>query len=318
MPLESSLLEELLPEEGSRFPAQINVLRGRTLQKSGKWWKAVVLAENPYGRRPRYQLRLYGWVRRDDEWKVAQKFNLSAAGYLHEVVYILQSFIAGSKVKPKHLKTIEALQHQNAFLLDQIDKWKLRAQQEKVKYIEIQSQRIGQLESELEQFTHLLDEPVTETRIHNFLKREERGWMFGSDYQKVLHKTKLTVLTENDVLLERHDGFYDIAELKGPAAPLFTQDNRWHSEVSRAVSQLMKYLAEVRTHFLSIQWETSREGTKSPLDVYLPKGIVLIGRRTEEEKRLLRIHNEYLANIVVKTYDDLVDTAKQAIETFKD
>ena len=54
------------------FPVAENlkVLAGKTLSKSGGWWKAAVLVEE----RGRLQVRLYLWQNKDGEWKARHRF----------------------------------------------------------------------------------------------------------------------------------------------------------------------------------------------------------------------------------------------------
>jgi len=49
---------------------EINVLRSKTLFKSGRWWAAAVLFE-AFGRR---QVGLYLWLKRGNSWRRKQKF----------------------------------------------------------------------------------------------------------------------------------------------------------------------------------------------------------------------------------------------------
>lgn len=73
----NSRLSEYLDEDGDKFPVKspIKAIRGKTLVKTNKWWKALVLVETGT---KRTQLRLYGW-RKDEknDFKVDQKFNIS-------------------------------------------------------------------------------------------------------------------------------------------------------------------------------------------------------------------------------------------------
>ena len=39
------ILTQLLDEEGSKFPAQVDVICGKTLAKTSKWWKALLLVK---------------------------------------------------------------------------------------------------------------------------------------------------------------------------------------------------------------------------------------------------------------------------------
>jgi len=83
-------LTELLDEPGDAFPrrSSIKIVCGKTLVKTSKWHKAVVLAEVDNKR----QLRLCGWQETTDgEWRFRQKFNISK-GYAARLSEILDAF----------------------------------------------------------------------------------------------------------------------------------------------------------------------------------------------------------------------------------
>ncbi len=72
-------LKTLLDEPGDLFPQRSNltILCGKTLTKTPRWHKAIVLIEQKSGS----QLRLVGWQRnKEGEWRMRQKFNI-ARGY---------------------------------------------------------------------------------------------------------------------------------------------------------------------------------------------------------------------------------------------
>ncbi|MBU0624228.1 MAG: hypothetical protein KJ672_05225 [Candidatus Thermoplasmatota archaeon] len=69
--------------------------------------------------------------------------------------------------------------------------------------------------------------------------------------------------------------------------------------------------AEKRKYYLSIKDQTG-------IDAFLPKGIIVIGRHSEEDKELLKAHKEFLHSLDIWTYDDLLASANRTIEIVRD
>lgn len=83
-------LEKLLPETDPKaFPTGtgIKVIRGKVLAKTPTWLKAIVLVES----QGKKQLRFYGWQKKNEEYKVRQKFNVSH-GYSADIAEIMMAF----------------------------------------------------------------------------------------------------------------------------------------------------------------------------------------------------------------------------------
>lgn len=280
---------------------EIKVIAGKTLAKSNKWWKAMLLVELGFGSRKRYQIRLYGWKKNQHgEYKVKQKFNISPALYLGELINIFYAFAEDTG-------KIKALNKIHEKLIERINEL------ERIKaHLEKQKSRVPILKKKIREFKKMIDsEDIDERKLQKFLKKEP--WMFGTDYTNIIKSERaLTITSRNDFLLKRFDGYFDILDLKSPKFELFVGRNKrvLSKQLKDAISQVMIYLAEARTYYLSIREQTG-------FDVYFPKGIIVIGRRKEEEKQLLRIHNEYLSKIEIWTYDDLLDKARKTIKTYE-
>jgi hypothetical protein len=149
------------------------------------------------------------------------------------------------------------------------------------------------------------------------LPLKENPWIFGPYYVDVWAEEEI-VLGINDFLLKRVDGLFDFVEVKKPIPKLFVDKGKrgkWGMELKNAVSQVMHYLTEydkldmaksyIDKYYRGI--DTTKEG------VFLPSGIILIGRRNEDETQLLQIHNAHLNRITIITYDDLIDCAKNSL-----
>ncbi len=301
---EFKVLKALLPENGKDFPIGkgVNCICGKTFARTGIWWKAILLVKTKFGNVEKYQLRLYGWRKnKEGVYKNRQKFNLSASRYVSDLIASLHTFIAESG-REDILEEID--EHINS-RFDQIEREQRRLQRQRGK--------VPELEKSLKEFEKLLKkDKVTEPEVHKFLKKNT--WMFGTNYSKMFKSEKvITICSRNDFLLKRFDGYFDILELKSPRFELFVSVGKKKAlskELKDSISQVMVYLAEARTHYLPIK-------DKAEVDVFLPEGIIVIGRRNDEDRILLKIHNEFLNKIKIWTYDDLLDTAKKTIETYR-
>jgi hypothetical protein len=299
------VIKTLLPESGKAFPTGkgVNTICGKTFARTNKWWKAILLIKSKFGKNEKYQLRLYGWQKnKQGVYKNRQKFNISASRYVGDLIAILHVFIAESGKG-------DVLEEIDEKLISRID----ILQREKNR-LEKQKSRTPELERNLAEFKKLLkNDKTTEPDIHKFLKNNT--WMFGTNYTRMFKSEKLiTIKNRNDFLLQKFDRYYDILDLKSPKFPLFVKIRGKKKAISKelkdSISQVMVYLADARTYYLTIREETG-------IDLYFPEGIIIIGRRKEEDKALLKIHNEFLNKIRIWTYDDLLDTAEKTIEHYK-
>lgn len=301
---EFKIIRSLLNEKGEKFPAKVKVICGKTFYFKDKgFWKAILLTETKYGNIKKQQLRLYGWgwSRRKNKWYQAQKFNISAANYLGDIIDLLHVF-AQESGKEQVLKKVD---EKLLFRINELERLKNN--------LERQKSRIPELKRGLKTFDQLINSKrVTEPQIQKFLKNNT--WIFGTNYTR-MHKSEapITVKSRNDFLLQRFDKYFDILDLKLPNFPLFTKvrgnKRAMSKELKNAISQVMIYLAEARTYYLTIKDQTDN-------DIYFPEGIIVIGRRKDEDKNLLKIHQEFLNKIKIMTYDDLLDTAKETIKRY--
>ena len=74
--------------------------------------------------------------------------------------------------------------------------------------------RIEDVRSASKQYRHLASRrEATETELHAFIRKHP--WLLGLEYIRVLPKQKV-LRGEVDFLVQRHDGYHDLLELKGP------------------------------------------------------------------------------------------------------
>lgn len=315
---ELEIIEKILSTPGEEYPAKktatLKPLFGCTLAKTGSWWKAIMLVEMKTSSGLKHQLRLYGWQKnKNGEWKNRQKFNISKAKYVNDIIDIMQIFapiqrkekiggVVGGEIYLNLLGKIDSLEKE----------LKATREERKLKYISNQKKKISEMQKELKKFQKLLSGKKNERILHSLLKKSKNSWFFGPDYKEIYKEKWITTLSRNDFLLKKHDEYVDMVELKDPKDSLFDNKLRWSTGVKNGVSQLMFYLSEARKKYLSIKDEIK-------LEIFLPKGFLIIGRRPDEDtlKERLKIHNEFLNKIEILTYDDLLDRAKQTLNIFK-
>ena len=65
---------------GKNFPIneyyKDNIIDGITINRTAKWWTAVLLINNPSNKKP--FLAVYKWNNRGDIWKVHQKIHINS------------------------------------------------------------------------------------------------------------------------------------------------------------------------------------------------------------------------------------------------
>jgi hypothetical protein len=299
---EFKLLKKILDEDSSNFPAKVPVICGKTLSRTSNWLKAIVLVKAKFGNSERYQIRLYGWQKnKEGVWKQRQKFNISAASYVGDIINAFQVFLQDS-VRSGDYKGIVST------LLRKISELE---QQRFTIHQEAQKDQIKELEEELKKFENLLKQKRKEKEYQRFLK--DNFWMFGPDYVRVRKEEKAGMKGRTDYVLQRFDGYHDIIELKRPDHKLFsgTRLPTFSKDLKNALSQAAKYLAYFSKHYLSHKEETGR-------DVFLPKVYIVIGRYSARDSELLKIHQNILSRYVeITTYDDILNRAKQTLKTIK-
>jgi len=179
---------------------------------------------------------------------------------------------------------------------------------------------VSAFKKELKEFETKLKSQVGETEIHKWLK--DKMWVFGTDY---LHNQPIPcsevgwINSRFDFFVQRYDTFYDVIELKSPTAKLFKQSSLKQSrlapsrespitvELQKAISQMIGYL---ETATLSAGLLRDLKG----IYIHKPRGVIVIGRDTEDGRKAKKTLNSYLNTIEVWTYDDLYSKAKEFVQ----
>ena len=169
------------------------------------------------------------------------------------------------------------------------------------------------LDSILEVFQkNLLGNPREQT-WQNFF--QENIFIFDSRYIDFIpkHCIKTGRSSEPDFLVYDIYGYVDIYEIKRSSVPLLQYDSShdnyyWSTEVSKAISQLEKYLFYCSENRLSIENSLKLE-KNIDVKIIKPKGVLVIGKRDalENEKMLtdFEILRASLKNIEIILYDEM-------------
>jgi len=146
---------------------------------------------------------------------------------------------------------------------------------------------------------------------------ENNLWVFGTSYIRKLDITNLSFSSDSDIVMETLDGFYELIELKLPSVQLFNFDKSHNTyypgvELSKAVSQVLKYLQDIADYKLNIEKENNTK-------ILFPKAKLIIGLEPtlEGEKEALRRLNASLNNIEILTYDRLSQNTDKLIDFYK-
>lgn len=170
---------------------------------------------------------------------------------------------------------------------------------------------VKEYERVLSEFESLINrENSTETDVHEFVTNNKTFWLFGLEYVDIKSKVKFPPGKrdfEFDIMLKRHDGFWDLAELKGPNENLFDKRTKKRSKpnqkLSEAIGQVFTYL-----HACDIQ------GLKN---IFKPKAFIVIGNEKTDNVKERRLFSSYLNNVELITYSELYQRGKKLLEYIK-
>lgn len=143
-------------------------------------------------------------------------------------------------------------------------------------------------------------------------------WVLGSDIVEILDERQIDTANITDYLVEAHDGFLDIIEIKRPEGRLrFWADALDHgnyvpsSDLTKAVTQATKYIYEIERESNSIKFR-ERVGIKT----VKPRCILIFGRSNDwddDQKEAYRILNSSYHNLTILSYDHVLARAKRIL-----
>lgn len=195
--------------------------------------------------------------------------------------------------------------------LRKIDSAREAERQSFKKRLSLMRSNVRKFETVLRDFKKTISNPdTTETQVHKFLVDHDAFWMFGLEYIGIQPKVKFPPhgnYYEFDLMLQRHDGFWDLVELKGPNENLFdkrtSKRNKPNQKLSEAVGQVFTYLFAI-------------DKTWNP-DIVKPQAYIIIGNKETDLPSQRRIFASYLSNVNLITYRELYERGKQLLKYVK-
>lgn len=147
---------------------------------------------------------------------------------------------------------------------------------------------------------------------------EQNCWILGSEFVRVLDERSIDVQHISDFLMEAYDGFLDIVEIKRPEGGM----NFWAStldhgnyvpsaDLTKAISQASRYIYEVEREANSVKF-VDRVGVRT----VKPRCVLIFGRSQDwnsGQTEAYRILNASFHNLVVMTYDHVLERAKRML-----
>ena len=176
--------------------------------------------------------------------------------------------------------------------------------------------RISEIEKAIMELETLLASSDIEKDYEDWCSAN--SWVFGNYYVETEDVHQISNAERVDLLINNAINQYrDIIEFKKPSFSILAYDNvhqnyYFSKEVSKAISQVLNY-SDI---FSCVANNGLHRHTK--IVAYYPKSIIVIGRSDKfDESQVRALHglNSRLNGIVVKSYDDLLNQAKNLLRT---
>lgn len=145
----------------------------------------------------------------------------------------------------------------------------------------------------------------------------ENSWVLGSQFVRVLDERHIDTQHISDFLMEAHDGFLDVVEIKRPEgglhfwSPTLDHGNYIPStDLTKAVTQATRYIYEVEREANSVKFLERVEGVKT----VKPRCILIYGRSdgwNTKQAEAYRILNAGYHNLSILTYDHVLNRARR-------
>jgi hypothetical protein len=153
---------------------------------------------------------------------------------------------------------------------------------------------------------------------------EENSWVLGSEFVEILDERKIDTKNITDYLVRSYDGFLDIIEIKKPEDGKldFWSKTRDHgnlvpsSNLVKAITQATKYIYEVER-----ESNSNKFLKRVKAQIVKPRSILIFGRSDDwgdDENEAYRIINSSYHNLLIMTYDHVLDRAKRILNNLSD
>lgn len=221
------------------------------------------------------------------------------------------------------LKKLRKLKKKNRKNKEEVSKLK-----EQITFLDTENRALkkDRLRSQIPEFRNIIKSAVSnlDKKNENFFQKlfAENNWIFGPSYEEVIPKRKADPENQPDFVLKRYDGFCDVVEIEKPDKPLLTKpDKSGKSQataaLNHAISQAMDYIDSYNENFMKLFYQDAQESAVNPIHAYYPKGIVIMGRDKDTDRKKLRQLNNFLHNIIVLTYDEFLKQSERMLNMLK-
>lgn len=161
---------------------------------------------------------------------------------------------------------------------------------------------LHKIEHTINEFSSLLDSSVrNENTLQEFITHNPI--ILGTEYTLIIPKHKLGAEYEMDYALQRFDSVFDLVELESSNLQVFNKNGQPSHHLVHAEQQVLDW-----QEWLEEKNFYAREKLEN---ISNPKGIVVIGRsQTTDLKKLRRRNISFGSNLVIYTYDQLLEKLK--------
>lgn len=169
----------------------------------------------------------------------------------------------------------------------------------------------------IQEFIEMLHETPAESAWQAWFKTND--WVLGTEFVRILDERDVDTKHIADFLVQAHDGFLDIVEIKKPDPTIkIWADTKDHgnlipsSDLVKAITQATRYVYEVEREANSIKF-LERVGYVRTVK---PRCVLIFGRSTDwsdEHREAFRILNSSYHNLSLMTYDHVLDRARRIV-----
>ncbi len=177
---------------------------------------------------------------------------------------------------------------------------------------EQQDRVIAELEFAIDEFERVLAREPDEKLIQQYLTIKRNRILLDPSALSIMPQVKLGAEYVPDFVIQAAEGQYVLVEIERPALPLLTEKGRPRAELVHAQQQVKDWFDWIGRH---------GEYARSVLPgISEPEGWVIMGRRSSipaQHRNVLARENVEARRLTTKTYDDLLDRARQHLANLR-
>ncbi len=191
-----------------------------------------------------------------------------------------------------------------------LDEEKIRELENNTNHVQLQRKK-----NDFLQLKKAISKDAKESFYQNWFKNNQ--WILTSNCAKIVNTRSIDTQNIADFLIEGHDGFIDIVEIKNPNLSIWSKsldhDNLIPStDIIKAITQVENYIFELERESDSNKFLEKTDG----VSVIKPRATLIYGRSNDwndKTKKSFRILNSSYANLNIVTYDQLYKRGEQIL-----